>query len=980
MLSIPKTGSLLRSENYRFLREEGLKYIEELSSNIWTDYNTHDPGITMLEVLCYALTDLGYRTTFDVKDLLAPPPPSSAGEHTLFTARQILTTHPTHINDYRKLLIDIDGINNAWLFPDACPQEIPIFADCQQATLSFEETPHAVNLSGLYLVLLEFSVDEAHGDLNDPVLSYTVSQGASLAGVRINIHFPGLQAVVADFTHSTTKLDQISTSAFQDLGGGKWQGTLNISYTPEGESQQSFSLTDLSFEVVSNPAEIDLTATRLQAEFGKIGASSILQSWQNKLVRTAEIVLTASERLQAHRNLCEDFLKIEGVQSEEVAICADVEVRADADLEEVQAYIYYLIQTYLNPRLGFYSLKEMLEAGRSTDEIFEGPKLSHGFIDTEELEAAQLRETIYASDIINLIMDIEGVVAVKSLVMTKYDQAGNPGPAEPWCLKIKPYHKPLLSLEKSRFLFFKGKLPFTAQRKETLDTLALLEAVDERKKQQGQANDLDIPIGTHRDTAEYLSIQHEFPLTYGLDPAGLPPSATDERFAQAKQLKAYLLFYDQLLANYLSQLANVRQLFSLDESISQTYFSQYLSEINDIEDLYVDAVSLQTNLNSLTESSAQFYDRRNRFLDHLLGRFSEQFTDYVLLLYSSDGTKVSEEELIHDKIAFLRDYPMISSERGKAFDYTQTDELWDTQNVSGLEKRIVRLLGIERFERASFCVLETELYAEEDEDLEIEIRWRVKIRQSGKIVLSSSMNYPTEQAASAEMNQALLLAQEASNYQLLTNTEDQFYFNIVDESQEVVARRIDYFGTDQERQEAITELIDLLQNHYLREGLHLVEHLLLRPKSEQDQLMQVCLSDSCEFYGEEDPYSFRMTFVAPYWPERFMDMNFRRMAEDLIRSETPAHIALKICWIDQDQMCVFEDSWKAWLEAHADPAFDESERSNRLAQLIDIMESLRTVYPVARLHDCEDDNDFNPVLLDNTILGTYNSEENGSAE
>jgi hypothetical protein len=32
----------------------------------------------------------------------------------------------------------------------------------------------------------------------------------------------------------------------------------------------------------------------------------------------------------------------------------------------------------------------------------------------------------------------------------------------------------------------------------------------------------------------------------------------DQRKAQAKQLKAYLLFFEQLLVNYLAQLANIK--------------------------------------------------------------------------------------------------------------------------------------------------------------------------------------------------------------------------------------------------------------------------------------------------------------------------------------------------------------------------------------------------------------------------------------
>ena len=45
--------------DYAFLRQEGIRWLEQLAGDQWTDFNTHDPGITILEQLCYALTDLG---------------------------------------------------------------------------------------------------------------------------------------------------------------------------------------------------------------------------------------------------------------------------------------------------------------------------------------------------------------------------------------------------------------------------------------------------------------------------------------------------------------------------------------------------------------------------------------------------------------------------------------------------------------------------------------------------------------------------------------------------------------------------------------------------------------------------------------------------------------------------------------------------------------------------------------------------------
>ena len=48
--------------DYAGLVAEGIRQLERLSDGRWTDFNTHDPGITILEAACYALTDLGYRT------------------------------------------------------------------------------------------------------------------------------------------------------------------------------------------------------------------------------------------------------------------------------------------------------------------------------------------------------------------------------------------------------------------------------------------------------------------------------------------------------------------------------------------------------------------------------------------------------------------------------------------------------------------------------------------------------------------------------------------------------------------------------------------------------------------------------------------------------------------------------------------------------------------------------------------------------
>ena len=163
-------------QNYAFLREAGRNYIEELGSDLWTDYNEHDPGITILEALCYAITELGYRTDFSMQDLLTDADGKISPAQTLYTAKKILTQSPLNIDDYRKLLIDIAGVHNAWFFTNDFYKngdqiipagEIALYADCKKDKLAYYETSHPIYLSGLYQVLLDLDNDVQFGDLNN---------------------------------------------------------------------------------------------------------------------------------------------------------------------------------------------------------------------------------------------------------------------------------------------------------------------------------------------------------------------------------------------------------------------------------------------------------------------------------------------------------------------------------------------------------------------------------------------------------------------------------------------------------------------------------------------------------------------------------------------------------------------------------------------------------------------------------------------
>ncbi|HEX5683402.1 MAG TPA: hypothetical protein VFY73_05140 [Ideonella sp.] len=86
------------------------------------------------------------------------------------------------------------------------------------------------------------------------------------------------------------------------------------------------------------------------------------------------------------------------------------------------------------------------------------------------------------------------------------------------------------------------------------------------------------------------------------------------------------------------------------------------------------------------------------------------------------------------------------------------------------------------------------------------------------------------------------------------------------------------------------------------EGLHLVEHLLLRP-----------LAASAS--NTEGASTAQVSLVFSGWTARGADPRFRSLAAQTLAREAPAHLRCRLLWLDAGQMQAFEVAWHAWLAA-----------------------------------------------------------------
>lgn len=101
--------------DYVALKDTGLAYIQKHSGNQWTNLNPSDPGVTILDQLCYAFTELGYCASFPIKDILTNSDGSLEIENQFFLPEDILTTSPITIQDYSKYIVDkITSVRNCY--------------------------------------------------------------------------------------------------------------------------------------------------------------------------------------------------------------------------------------------------------------------------------------------------------------------------------------------------------------------------------------------------------------------------------------------------------------------------------------------------------------------------------------------------------------------------------------------------------------------------------------------------------------------------------------------------------------------------------------------------------------------------------------------------------------------------------------------------------------------------------------------------
>jgi hypothetical protein len=823
--------------DYARLRDEGVALLQRLAGQVWTDYNEHDPGVTTLEQLCYALTELSYRAEFPLKDLLIDPLSGKIDtrRQALFIPRRILTSNATTEQDYRKLIVDrVPGVANAWLKPHRPPDPSKF-------------------VNGLYDIAL-----------------YT----------------PGADPCVC-----------------------------------EGELA---------------PRAIRTRTRRVYCR---------------------------------HRSLCEDVHAIYILKPLRATVFADVTIKGASAPEATLAKLFFNLGNFLAPELRRSSLKTMLDLGLSADEIFNGPLLKNGFINDAQLQPKAT--DIPVREIVRVMVRSPGVARVLGV----WVRTGDGGAIYRGDDSIPVPEKSILQLDTRTdrqsggftIRLFKDGIEYEPDPLQVRRELEKLWADYRSTYRLGpQYKQLfAVPQGSKRDLSPYYSLQNQYPDVYGISDNGLPEAAPVARKGQAKQLKGYLLVFEQLLADFFAQLAHVKDLYSTETGLRHTYFYQYLTEsVPNVAPLLKEDYARE--LPRIVHGQDPFNERRNRFLDFLLALYAERLDVSSVTGAASDAQSVDSEgeRLTRAKLALLHYMVASTHDRGRGFDYLASDS---PTNIAGMEIKSRIQLGMDAFDHRPLVDFLDESSVElASSDASSSFakplgRHADHIEESFAPVISyadaqagadATGEQPAPRAASlnglAVSEEFLLIAADMKNYRVGSFPGESSVAVVckspVEERWRLVGKYPD-LETALTAARATYALAHKLQRHSRQ--LYIVEHTLLRfGRSGHDELHDEDRADAerdprharegVETAAQKFVYGFTITAVISTPQGAEGDASYRTFVREAIRQNVPAHVIADYCFLNLRQMRQFELLYWDWRRAlrRGQPRRNVIDASARLRQYL----------------------------------------------
>lgn len=672
-----------------------------------------------------------------------------------------------------------------------------------------------------------------------------------------------------------------------------------------------------------------------------------LSVWTDTSIRRSDIRKKIQECYARNRNLCESLNEITFVDWKKLEIRAEIQIEPHMDASVLLANIYMKGCEVFSEGMRYRQFDE----AEKTDQIFDGPTLNHYMIDADSMHKTW--SVSFMSKLYKKIREVPGVKAIYGLDLLPEDKWEDPYitiqfPQKPKDVKI------VLKKENK-------EIPINF---EVVSRLLYQYRINSRGNQY-RISDLDsyysAPAGKYRQIYDHYSVQHDFPNCYGINKWGIAPNESDQRKAQAHQLKAYLLLFDLIFAKGLKELKEFPVWMSLNNSFpadeNPDLSTDSLLQWNELVD---EAVRKQNEV----VRNHTLWDEKSRWLDVLDRLYGENSNPSLLTNFNYyDDTN---EFVLYRRTNFLKQIPVWGRDRFKGIQVNEVSE----KGMSGIEKYIRSLLGFIGIPLHPVANLYASYNIEvlDDSTFFSKFSWLMDYR----LIISESNRFMVTQLKEVKIDYISWPEQEYSwlrekvpflrqgiifetfliggfkkeNFKQLYIPITKFHQLLFyyEPRQEWVS--LGRFETE----ELLTKVAILLHSFLFMlnkksETLYVVEHILLRPvktspervveeEDEEDeeedydndlQGMSSIANNSNLVESDRLPLDFSLSIVFAAGSVLMSDPLFQKQLEILVQERLPVHLDADMMWLRPEEMVRFERLYYAWREALVS---SEAERIN----------------------------------------------------
>ena len=578
--------------------------------------------------------------------------------------------------------------------------------------------------------------------------------------------------------------------------------------------------------------------------------------------KISDVIHKVRQRFISQRNVNEDIASIQVIPKQQVTLKMSVDLAKSADPVVILAELLSRASESIAPSINSYRHEKMIEKAMAGNEIFDGPLLDQGFIFAQDIEETGMPLTLYSS---NILASMRNVSSLNNISCFSFSSPLSNSEDESlrWRRRIEAGHIASLNLSETYGVL---ELTIDGQKfeKPSLENIKQ-QQLDNRKTIElghGIPALTEYVNGQYRQLKQYSSIQHQLPGLYKLAEKRLNGTVDNAAMAQILQLKGFLTLFDQVLSDQFAQLETLKTLLALPNKtifypLAKTFSQMLASESltpKDIEQFWNNVKKLPK-----TQESQPITDISG--MGVLLGDYFESYLD--------SGFKNQAEEI----------FSFVQLDRLKrSIEHLFSRFAETSLDVSLLKYESVFNHYISDLKQAPNAIKASDNSQNENQAL---ARKLVSLKQIVDLVFLIN-DYP----------KLSKLRSGGGNY-LVSNPKQKHSGGLIQR----IMRFLGLFDL---------ETMPLATNN--KEGIYLIESELIRFGAFDSSNPSSNANNSQ--YNKNQLY-----FVAPEWPSRFANKEFRALLESQIIKDCPVHMQPFILYLPREKMSLFERLYFSWLNA-----------------------------------------------------------------